>query len=181
MRQNLGEIGEAAVRATDAIAQEIVGLTAAAVDRIMTAAGAFDDPEQRVAEIRVQNRTLIDEQFSLDLDRVGRAIAVGWFLRVAAQKVNCLLAFEVDQRRISPLATRWPQGLPDDTTSSSRISPGGKLGSVIVSSYLIAETALLDREPIEYLQKCCHSRLGQKPAGRAVERFCGWVRSATSW
>src|SRR5262249_35401544 len=67
LRQYLGEIGEAAVRATDAIAQEIVGLTAAAVDRIMTAAGVFDDREERVAEIRVQNRTLVDEQFSLDL------------------------------------------------------------------------------------------------------------------
>src|SRR5271169_1951643 len=77
LRQGLDEIGETAMRATDAVAQEIVGLAAAAIDRVVPAAGIFDDREQRLAEIGIQNRALVDEQFTLDLDRVGGAVAVG--------------------------------------------------------------------------------------------------------
>jgi hypothetical protein len=85
------------VRPTHAVAQEVVGFAAAAVYGVAPTASIFDDRKQRVAEIGIQNRALVDEQFALDLDRVGRAIAIGRIRRVVAQEVDRLLALEIDQ------------------------------------------------------------------------------------
>lgn len=64
------------------------------------------------AEIGIQNRALIDEQFTLDLDRVGRAVAVARVRCVVAQEVDCLLAFEVDQPEHIALGDAMAPGPP---------------------------------------------------------------------
>src|ERR1700731_66046 len=63
LRQRFDEIAKAAMCATDAVAQEVVGLATASVDRVVSTASIFHDRKQRFAEIRIQNRALPTNDF----------------------------------------------------------------------------------------------------------------------
>ena len=55
LRQRFDEIAKAAMCAADAVAQEVVRLATASVDRVVPAS-IFHDRKQRFAEIRIQAR-----------------------------------------------------------------------------------------------------------------------------
>jgi hypothetical protein len=131
LRQRFDEIAKAAMCAADAVAQEVVGLATASVDRVVPTVSIFQDRKQRVAEIRIQNRAFVDEQFALGLDCVGRAIAVGPILNIVAKEIYRLLAFEVDQPQCA-LGDAVAPGPPGRHRRIKNDLAGGRLGSVMV-------------------------------------------------
>ena len=95
--QDLAEIGVATQRAAHPITQEIVRFAAAAIERVVTTAGIRDDSKQRGAAIGIKHCVDPNIDVALHLDRIGGAVAVAAISGVEAQKIDRLLALQIDE------------------------------------------------------------------------------------
>jgi hypothetical protein len=91
------------------ITQEIVRFAAAAIDRVVTTAGVGDDSKQRRAAIGMKHCADPNIDVALHLDRIGGAIAVAAISGVEAQKIDRLLALQIDE--------------PEDFAAPDNLSP----------------------------------------------------------
>jgi hypothetical protein len=84
-------------------------LAAAAINRVVTTAGIPDDSKQRGAAIGIKHCVDPNIDVALHLDRIGRAVAVAAITGVEAQKIDRLLALQIDE--------------PEDFAAPNNLSP----------------------------------------------------------
>ena len=92
----LEEVCIATVGPVNAVTQPIVSFAAAAVDSIVLPQRIFDDSEQGHSTVGIEHRATADVNAALNFDGVHRAVSIGEIGGVVAEKINCLLPFEVN-------------------------------------------------------------------------------------
>ena len=90
------EIRVAGFRRVNAVAQEVVGIAATAVDSVVPAHRIFNYRHQALTAIGIEHAAQPYEDIALDLHRVGGGVAVLRIGPVIAEEINGLLAFEID-------------------------------------------------------------------------------------
>ena len=90
------EIGVAAGSVADAISQEVVGLAAAAINRVVPSERVFHNGHERQSSIGIKDRALTDVHRALHLDGVHRTVAVLKIIGRIAKEVDGLLAFQIN-------------------------------------------------------------------------------------
>jgi hypothetical protein len=90
------EICVAGLRGVNAVAQEVVGIAATAIDGVVPAHRIFNHRHQGGTTIGIEHAACAHEDIALDLYRVGGAVAILRIGPVVAEEINGLLAFKID-------------------------------------------------------------------------------------